>query len=144
MLLTSLDPDNEAGKMKGRLSSGGEKLFKIFREIHESFPSKDATPRGYLNFLQTYIHLFNQKKESIENKQKHLQVYNFAYLSVFYQHISLPEGFFVFYFFVILVFTSDIGHQSDTEMFSLPQLAECLLSVRHPPIPSSTSSTKFN
>lgn len=74
MMLASLDPDNENGKAKGRLLSGGDTLCKNFREIHEGFPSRSATPRGYLNLLQTYIHLFNQKKESIENKQKHLQV----------------------------------------------------------------------
>ena len=73
-MLTHLDPDNENGKEKGRLLSGGDKLCKTFREIHRSFPGNVATPRGYLNLLRTYIHLFNQKKESIENKQKHLQV----------------------------------------------------------------------
>ena len=75
-MLSSLDPDNENGKIKGRLLSGGDNLCKHFKEIHEGFPSKIATPRGYLNFLHTYIHLFNQKKENIENKQKHLQVFN--------------------------------------------------------------------
>ena len=74
MMLSSLDSGNENGKIKGRLLSGGDNLCKHFKEIHDGFPSKFATPRGYLNFLHTYIHLFNQKKESIENKQKHLQV----------------------------------------------------------------------
>ena len=74
MMLSSLDPDNENGKIKGRLLSGGDNLCKHFKEIHDGFPSKFATPRGYLNFLHAYIHLFNQKKDSIENKQKHLQV----------------------------------------------------------------------
>lgn len=67
-------PDDENATVKGGKPSGSDALFKNFREIHERFPSTTATPRGYLNFIRTYLHLFNQKKENIENKQKHLQV----------------------------------------------------------------------
>ena len=74
MLLKKHDPEGEDGKTKGRLLSGGEKLCKNFYQIHESFVVKGATPRGYLNYLHTYIQVFNQKKDGIEQKQKHLQV----------------------------------------------------------------------
>ena len=57
--------------------SGGEELLKGFLQVHESCAANNsavATPRRFMAFLRTYDQLYSKKKETIEIKQKHLQV----------------------------------------------------------------------
>lgn len=51
-----------------------KELYKTFLEIHKSCSAKNATPRQYMNFLNTYLSVYEKKRERVEEKQKHLQV----------------------------------------------------------------------
>ncbi|KAJ8027756.1 Cytoplasmic dynein 2 heavy chain 1 [Holothuria leucospilota] len=50
-----------------------KELYKTFLEIHKSCSAKNATPRQYMNFLNTYLSVYEKKRERVEEKQKHLQ-----------------------------------------------------------------------
>ena len=57
-----------------RKLSGGEELLKCFLHVHESCGALGATPRRYVVFLNTYQSVYQKKKNSITEKQHHLQV----------------------------------------------------------------------
>ncbi|XP_071846316.1 cytoplasmic dynein 2 heavy chain 1-like isoform X2 [Apostichopus japonicus] len=50
-----------------------KEFYKSFLEIHRSCSAKDATPRQYMNFLTTYLSVYEKKRERVEQKQRHLQ-----------------------------------------------------------------------
>ncbi|KAK3801155.1 hypothetical protein RRG08_006872 [Elysia crispata] len=56
-----------------RKLSGGEELLKCFLHVHESCGALGATPRRYVVFLNTYQSVYQKKKNSITEKQHHLQ-----------------------------------------------------------------------
>ncbi|XP_067663541.1 cytoplasmic dynein 2 heavy chain 1-like isoform X1 [Haliotis asinina] len=56
-----------------RKLSGGEELCRCFLQVHESCHMFGATPRRYMVFLNTYNQVYNAKKQSIEQRQQHLQ-----------------------------------------------------------------------
>lgn len=79
MLLTR-PPKIEGGSIgepqQGRRKlSGGDELLKSFLLVHESVGENIATPLRYLIFLRTYHKVYNTKKQSVEAKQQHLQVF---------------------------------------------------------------------
>lgn len=57
-----------------------ENLVRGCVDIHNSCPMENvATPRKYLTFLYTYISVYCQKKDGIENRRKHLQVCSYLF-----------------------------------------------------------------
>nr|KAG5701774.1 hypothetical protein BaRGS_000764 [Batillaria attramentaria] len=62
----------DAGQTRRKLS-GGDELLKSFLHVHESVGPAMATPLRYLTFVRTYQKVYNNKKHSIEGKQRHLQ-----------------------------------------------------------------------
>ncbi|PAA68244.1 hypothetical protein BOX15_Mlig013490g1 [Macrostomum lignano] len=58
---------------KQRHLSGGESLLKLFLHVHESVPAVSATPRRYINLLNTYKSLYSGKKSKIQEKKEHLK-----------------------------------------------------------------------
>ena len=45
--------------------SSAEELVKNFLQIHESSSDKDAAPRRYMTFLNTYKRVYNEKKDGV-------------------------------------------------------------------------------
>jgi hypothetical protein len=72
------DKDNDKKQQRTRHLSGGDELLKAFLLVHECCAemSNNATPRRFMAFLHCYRELYKSKKEGIEEKQKHLQVYS--------------------------------------------------------------------
>lgn len=60
--------------------SSAEELVKNFLQIHESSSDKDAAPRRYMTFLNTYKRVYNEKKDGVVKRQQHLQVSQFSFL----------------------------------------------------------------
>ena len=63
-------------KVNRRRLSGGDELLKGFLHVHESCMKFGATPRRYMAFLHAYKSVYSKKKNGIETRQHHLQVFN--------------------------------------------------------------------
>lgn len=67
--------DHTSGyKRSGRRSSMNDTLIEGFLRIHERVSDKLATPRRYISFIYTYMHIYTKRKTDIQQKQQRLQV----------------------------------------------------------------------
>lgn len=57
-----------------RTLSVNDTLIECFLRIHEGVSDKLATPRRYISFVYTYMHIYTKKKTDIQQKQGRLQV----------------------------------------------------------------------
>lgn len=73
---TVKDKEGIAGHERSgqRKSSVSDTLVEGFLRIHERVSDKLATPRRYISFIHTYMHIYSQKKTDIQQKQQRLQV----------------------------------------------------------------------
>jgi len=73
---TVQDKEGIAGHERSgqRRSSVSDTLIEGFLRIHERVSDKLATPRQYISFIHTYMHIYSQKKTDIQQKQQRLQV----------------------------------------------------------------------
>jgi len=76
LLRTVQDKESVAGHERSgqRRSSVSDTLVEGFLRIHEHVSDKLATPRRYISFIHTYMHIYSQKKTDIQQKQQRLQV----------------------------------------------------------------------
>jgi len=81
------------GRSGQRKSSVSDILIEGFLRIHERVSDKLATPRRYISFIHTYMHIYSHKKTDIQQKQQRLQVQ-------FVPRINLP--LILFHIFSIL------------------------------------------
>lgn len=49
-------------------------FLKTFLAVHNSLPSYTATPRRFMELLKNYQHIFNTKRDGVQQRQTHLQV----------------------------------------------------------------------
>jgi hypothetical protein len=73
---TVKDKEDVAGHERSgqRRSSVNDALIEGFLRIHEHASDKLATPRQYVSFIHTYMHIYTKKKNDIQQKQQRLQV----------------------------------------------------------------------
>jgi dynein heavy chain 2 len=57
-----------------RMLSVSDTLIECFIKIHKGVSDKLATPRRYISFIHTYMHIYTKKKTDIQQKQRRLQV----------------------------------------------------------------------
>jgi hypothetical protein len=57
-----------------RMLSVNDTLIECFIRIHKGVSDKLATPRRYIAFIYTYMHIYTKKKTDIQQKQRRLQV----------------------------------------------------------------------
>jgi hypothetical protein len=58
---------------QGKLSVN-DTLIESFLRIHKGVSDKLSTPRRYISFVYTYMHIYTKKKTDIQQKQRWLQV----------------------------------------------------------------------
>jgi hypothetical protein len=61
-------------KDRKKTPSVNDTIIECFLKIHMSVSDKLATPRRYISFICTYVHIFTEKKTDIQQKQQRLQV----------------------------------------------------------------------
>jgi dynein heavy chain 2 len=103
MLLTKLPQvegafaDEKAATKVSRRVTGGEELLKGFVQIHEQCAAMNliATPRRFMNFINTYRDVYTAKKKKIEERQGHLKVTIIIYYFHCANNLSgCPKNFF--------------------------------------------------
>jgi lipopolysaccharide export LptBFGC system permease protein LptF len=69
-----------------RTLSVNDTIVEGFLRIHEGVSDKLATPRRYISFIYTYMHIYTKKKTDIQQKQRRLQV---KFVSRINSHLNL-------------------------------------------------------
>ncbi|XP_069679211.1 cytoplasmic dynein 2 heavy chain 1 isoform X2 [Periplaneta americana] len=70
---TGVEGMSNREKSARRRSSVNESLIEGFLRIHEHASDKLATPRRYIAFIHTYMHIYTKKKTDIQQRQQRLQ-----------------------------------------------------------------------
>ncbi|CAI9737451.1 cytoplasmic dynein 2 heavy chain 1-like isoform X1 [Octopus vulgaris] len=69
----SKEANKDTQRSQRHSHSGKDHPFKAFLQIHEACHELSATPRRYIAFLNTYLSVYQQKKEKVAQQIQHLQ-----------------------------------------------------------------------
>jgi hypothetical protein len=100
---TVQDKEGVAGgeRSEQRMSFVSDTLIEGFLRIHERVSDKLATPRRYVSFIHTYMHIYSKKKNDIQQKQQRLQVQyvsNINFLLIMFHCFSMLQKYISSYF----------------------------------------------